>query len=396
MDTFYQYNLYSLRIFALAVCVIFSAAVMAQQKKQAPIVLENASFEGFPATGQTPDGWMNCGRQDESPPDLQPGQFLVTVSPKHGNTYLGMVARDNETWEAVGQRLPAQLIKGNCYDFALDMCRSDTYLSFSRKTNAEAHYTNALKLLIWGGNDYCQKQELLSESSMVVNTRWLTFPFRLNPKKGSYSYIMLEAYYQTPVLFPYNGNVLVDNLTVIEPTDCADKPEIPPTKHQTQSVATTTTPKPKVQPKPTTGSSTAPAPNTYNTSAGNHKLAKAKKGEVVRLERITFRADSYELQAESEPALQEVFDFLNDNPDVTVEVGGHTNGIPPDDFCDNLSSARAKNVANWLIQKGIKPERVQYKGYGKRHRIASDATKEGRAMNQRVEIKILSRNPQQG
>jgi outer membrane protein OmpA-like peptidoglycan-associated protein len=149
--------------------------------------------------------------------------------------------------------------------------------------------------------------------------------------------------------------------------------------------------KPKPTPKTNSGTN-AQTPAAYNSSSSNGKLAKAKKGEVVRLERITFKADSYELQPESEPALQEVFDFLKSSQDVSVEVGGHTNGIPPDEFCDNLSSNRAKNVANWLIQKGIQPERVQYKGYGKRNRIANDSSKEGRAQNQRVEIKILSRN----
>jgi outer membrane protein OmpA-like peptidoglycan-associated protein len=375
-------------IFSLAIIGKVVPAI-GQQKKEAPIVLENASFEGFPEMGRVPDGWLNCGRDGETPPDVQPGSFHVTVLPKHGNTYLGMVARDNETWESIGQRISAPLIKGHCYDFAIDMCRAEIYLSQSRKTGQEVQYTSALKILIWGGNDYCQKQELLSESSMVTSTRWLTFPFRLNPKKASYSYILFEAYYQTPVLFPYNGNVLLDNATIIEPTSCESKPEIPPTKHTTPALAVVNKPKPA--PKTNSGTN-ATTPATYSTSTGNGKLAKAKKGEVVRLERITFKADSYELQPESEPALQEVYDFLKSSPDVSVEVGGHTNGIPPDEFCDNLSSNRAKNVANWLIQKGIQPERVQYKGYGKRNRIANDATKEGRAQNQRVEIKILTRN----
>lgn len=247
-----------------------------------------------------------------------------------------------------------------------------------------------MKIIVWGGNDYCEKKELLAESSMVVNPRWLTFPFRLNPKKGSYSYIMFEAYYQTPVLFPYNGNVLIDNATIIDAVECSSKPEIPPTKVAGTTASVPAKPKPSTR----TGAGTVSTPPvTYNTpTARPSVLQSAKKGETIRLERITFKADSYELQPDSEPSLAEVFEFLKSNPDVTVEVGGHTNGTPPDDFCDTLSTNRAKNVANWLIQKGIAPNRVQFKGYGKRKPVATNATKEGRAANQRVEVKILSRN----
>jgi outer membrane protein OmpA-like peptidoglycan-associated protein len=355
--------------------------------KEAPIVLNNPSFEDIPTQGKTPTGWYDCGRPGESAPDIQPGQYGVTTLPKQGDSYLGMVVRDNETWEAVGQRLKAPLINGHCYDFAIDMCRSDKYTSKSHKTQVDAQYTSPVTVLIWGGNDYCQKAEFLAQCSDVTNTRWLTFPYRLSPKKGSYSFLLIEAYYHTPVLFPYNGNVLLDNATIIEAVDCAEKVDIPPTKVQTGTVAV-------AKPKPAKVPSVTPVSYSKPTApvATNEKLDKAKKGETIRLERITFMADSYELQPDSEPSLQEVYDFLKNNEDVVVEVGGHTNGVPPDEFCDQLSTNRAKNVANWLIQKGIAPDRVKYKGYGKRKPLAPNTTKEGRAQNQRVEVKILSRN----
>jgi outer membrane protein OmpA-like peptidoglycan-associated protein len=367
-----------------------SISLNGQTPKKVVIELENPSFEGFPSMGKLPDGWFDCGRPSESPPDVQPGQFGVVTLPKHGDSYIGMVVRDNDTWEATGQRLRLPLQKDHCYDFAMDMCRSETYISPSRKSGASAHYTSAVKILVWGGNDYCDKRELLAETSMVTNPRWLTFIFPLRPKKGSYNYIMFEAYYQTPVLFPYNGNVLMDNATIIQEVNCAAKPEIPPTKHAAPGTVASA---PKTKPSNNeAGTSVTNRPVTHDAPQGNVKLNKAKKGEVVRLERITFKADSYELRPESEPSLQEVYDFLSSNPEVIVEVGGHTNGIPPDEFCDSLSTNRAKNVANWLIQKGIAPERVQYKGYGKRKKLASDSTQDGRNQNQRVEVKILARN----
>lgn len=78
------------------------------------------------------------------------------------------------------------------------------------------------------------------------------------------------------------------------------------------------------------------------------------------------------------------------NEAVKIEIGGHTNGVPSVEYCQKLSSARAREVANYIINKGIDKNRVTYKGYGKSKPIASDRTPEGRKKNQRVEIKILS------
>jgi len=76
-------------------------------------------------------------------------------------------------------------------------------------------------------------------------------------------------------------------------------------------------------------------------------------------------------------------------PQVVIEIGGHTNNLPADDFCDKLSGDRAKSVAEFLYEKGIKEVRIAHKGYGKRKPIASNKSKSGRKKNQRVEIKIL-------
>jgi outer membrane protein OmpA-like peptidoglycan-associated protein len=88
----------------------------------------------------------------------------------------------------------------------------------------------------------------------------------------------------------------------------------------------------------------------------------------------------------------EVYDFLMENSDVVLEIGGHTNNRPTEEFAQTLSTSRAKSVADWLISKGIPSDRVQYKGYGKKYPIETNATLEGRRKNQRVEIKILSMN----
>ncbi|MCC6726237.1 MAG: OmpA family protein [Saprospiraceae bacterium] len=114
-----------------------------------------------------------------------------------------------------------------------------------------------------------------------------------------------------------------------------------------------------------------------------------RSGETIKLEKIYFQPDSTRMEETSRPTLDELYEFLQENTAITIEVGGHTNGIPPHDFCDKLSTERAKSVAQYLVDKGLPANRITYKGYGKRNPVANNATPEGRAKNQRVEIKIV-------
>ncbi len=113
-------------------------------------------------------------------------------------------------------------------------------------------------------------------------------------------------------------------------------------------------------------------------------------GKTLEIKNLYFKADSVEITTKSKPALDEIFNFLNSNKGIVVEIGGHTNNIPTNEYCDRLSTNRAKNVAEYLVNKGIARERISYKGYGKRKPIASNKTSAGRKKNQRVEMKILS------
>ena len=115
-----------------------------------------------------------------------------------------------------------------------------------------------------------------------------------------------------------------------------------------------------------------------------------KVGQTLRINELYFKADSTEISNESNTVLDEIFAFLSSNPSVVVEIGGHTNTIPPHEYCDKLSTERAKSVATYFYNKGIAQNRLGYKGYGKRQALTSDTSLEGRKRNQRVEIKIVS------
>jgi outer membrane protein OmpA-like peptidoglycan-associated protein len=121
----------------------------------------------------------------------------------------------------------------------------------------------------------------------------------------------------------------------------------------------------------------------------NIKKEEIKAGQTFEMDKLYFDADSTNINPGSTKALDELYDFLVKNPKVTIEVGGHTNNLPPEDYCDLLSEKRAKSVAQYIIKKGISEQRVSFKGYGKRQPIATNETSGGRKRNQRVEVKII-------
>lgn len=394
-------------ILTLSAIVSIMGVASAQQapkaKSQAPkqeevvIPLVNGSFEDTPRGGEVgsapPAGWYDCGMAGQSAPDIQPGFFNVIKPASHGSTYIGLVVREDETWEAVGQRLSRPIEANKCYEFTIDLCRAEEYLSpTSANKSVEKTFGSAATIRVWGGNGFCDRAELLYTSPYIVNTRWLRYTIPLKPKKGAYNFIMIEAYYKTPVLFPYNGNVLLDNASAIKQVPCdqkkkdepiaqVNKPKTPPTQPAKPPVT-------KAPPPPPVSS--APVKVDGPKTIANVDATKLKKGDVLQIQNLYFDADKYDIKNECIAPLNDVLSFLQKNPKISVEIGGHTNNRPADDFANRLSATRAQSVANWLISKGISASRIQYKGYGKTQPIAPNTTEEGRKKNQRVEIKILS------
>ena len=372
--------------------VLLSAVSLLAQN----IELVNPSFESTPFQGGEEyfplRGWLDCGFEGETAPDVQPRAldpiFSVTQEAFAGKTYLGMVTRDNETWERVSQRLSTPLEGGKCYEFSIYLCRSPIYISLSASARNQgeqrtANYTTPIKLRIWGGVGPCARTELLAESNLVKNTRWLRFDFTFHPQQ-QLSYITLEAFYNTPVLFPYNGNILVDSASAIVEVPCEE--EIP-------VIADVPPPPPPVQreDEKEVEKDTQSSSSEVKGHFSQLEVKELSVGTTLRIDKLYFKADSANFTPESKPILDDIYLFLKQNPKVVIEVGGHTNGIPPHDYCDKLSTQRAKAVADYLIARGIEPSRVKYKGYGKRRPIATNKTPEGRKKNQRVEITILSK-----
>ncbi len=409
---------YIIKIFSFFVLLSYANNFNAQN-----IELNNPSFEGTPKSGKLPEGWFNRGTKGYSLPDTQPDTtFRVSKAAKHGKTYLGMVTRADDSHEAVIQRLESPLIGGQCYQFTCYLARSESYLSATKGNSQKKQHTQPIKLQVLGANSYRGDSMILYQSPIIDHTNWKAYTIKLKPEQN-YDYFILQAYYVTPVLFPYIGNVLVDDCSIIEWVSCdkrsrplakkntkkkkkpktpdkeevvqnipPKKPKIPPTPEpestKDESVKTPTPIPPKI-PEPSYPPS-KPEPPTLPESLAQLEAASIVEGLVMQVKNINFAKTSTELTDSSMGSLNEIYDFLNRNPEIVVEIGGHTNLLGSFDYSMQLSQQRASSVVRYLIDKGIDKKRIAAKGYGQTLPLIEGISNTANQTNQRVEIKIIS------
>ncbi|HYG41181.1 MAG TPA: OmpA family protein [Cytophagales bacterium] len=114
-------------------------------------------------------------------------------------------------------------------------------------------------------------------------------------------------------------------------------------------------------------------------------------GQSVRLNNIFFNIAKTSLMDESFAELDRVAQFLKENKNIVVEIGGHTDNVGKATTNMNLSVGRAKSVAKYLISKGVSQGQVKSKGYGVSQPVGDNKTEKGRALNRRVEFTILDK-----
>jgi outer membrane protein OmpA-like peptidoglycan-associated protein/tetratricopeptide (TPR) repeat protein len=119
------------------------------------------------------------------------------------------------------------------------------------------------------------------------------------------------------------------------------------------------------------------------------ELKSLKVGTKIVLRNIFFDFDKATLRPESTNELERLLSLMNEFPSLKIEISGHTDNVGNDDYNKSLSNNRAKAVVDYLISKGIKADRMIWKGYGEEQPMAPNDTKENRQLNRRTEFKVL-------
>lgn len=110
----------------------------------------------------------------------------------------------------------------------------------------------------------------------------------------------------------------------------------------------------------------------------------------VVLRNIFFEFGSATLKPESYPELERLTALLRNSPDLRIQINGHTDNVGDPAANLRLSESRALAVKDYLIGKGIAPERLLHKGYGMQRPIADNSAPEGRARNRRTEFEVIA------
>jgi len=117
-----------------------------------------------------------------------------------------------------------------------------------------------------------------------------------------------------------------------------------------------------------------------------------RDGDVIKLnlpDGVTFDFARYDIKPQFYPALNTIANTLREYNQTIVEVSGHTDSVGSDAANQTLSERRANAVSGYLIGQGLQRERFEVVGMGERYPIASNDTDQGRALNRRVEIRLL-------
>ena len=121
------------------------------------------------------------------------------------------------------------------------------------------------------------------------------------------------------------------------------------------------------------------------------ELEKIEVGSSLVLHNIFFDNNSSDLLAESFVELNTLAELLKNNPNLRVEIGGHTDNVGDKNYNLQLSQKRAEAVKRYLVEKGTAAERLSCKGYGFSKPITDNSSDELRALNRRTEIKITGK-----
>ncbi|MDQ1089091.1 OmpA family protein [Siphonobacter sp. SORGH_AS_1065] len=121
----------------------------------------------------------------------------------------------------------------------------------------------------------------------------------------------------------------------------------------------------------------------------NIALEAIRKDQHEILKNVFFDSGKWEIKEKSQAELEKLVKLLNENPSVSIEISGHTDDIGEDKNNKELSLKRARSVTDYLTSQGISAHRIKAVGYGETQPVVSNTDEESRALNRRIEVKIL-------
>jgi len=121
------------------------------------------------------------------------------------------------------------------------------------------------------------------------------------------------------------------------------------------------------------------------------EVSKIEKGKAFKINNIYFSTDSFHLSQKAKYILNSFAQFLEINTSVEIAVYGHTDSDGNEQLNIDLSSKRAKQVHDYLIEMGISKNRLSYKGFGESKPLLSNDSEKGKSVNRRTEFYVVDK-----
>lgn len=112
-------------------------------------------------------------------------------------------------------------------------------------------------------------------------------------------------------------------------------------------------------------------------------------GKVMRLENLIFAASTSKIEDTSYKELDKVLTMLKDNPNMIIQLEGHTDFVGSPTLNMKLSQDRVNAVKNYLTGKGASKDRIKTKAFGGTQPLSRENTEEAHKLNRRVELRVL-------
>lgn len=139
-----------------------------------------------------------------------------------------------------------------------------------------------------------------------------------------------------------------------------------------------------------------------NADSSRHAVKPAEtvklNNEVIELNRdytlkdIKFEFDSYVIHPSSNDELNNVVAYLKAHPEVAIRLSGHTDFKGTDEYNLTLSRNRTKSIAEFLVTKGVEPDRIVSYGFGKSRPLSLEKTEDAAKVNRRVELRFVPKD----
>ena len=123
----------------------------------------------------------------------------------------------------------------------------------------------------------------------------------------------------------------------------------------------------------------------------NYVLSKKPSEELISLDNLIFDLGKSEIKPESFEELDALADLMKANPEMIIQLEGHTDFRGGRSKNLKLSQERVKQVKNYLIHSGIMPDRILTKAFGGSNPLSWENSEEASRLNRRVEVRIISR-----